>query len=765
MIRKSKQSVEINAKFMGQRYCFQDGTPNRCIIATAQMTDGEFPVTVTIKGECQPDDLRPGVLYRFDGEWKNHPKYGKQFCFHSFCQPAPVTRDAIEGYLATCPNIGEMRARQICDALGLDCLAKIKDDPAVLLKIRGLTAPMVEEIRQSLVDRESKENMVIELKSLLSGHGLPKRLYGKLEQDFGTAAPEMIRNNPYILLRYKGVGFETADKVYMGLGLSPTAMLRQKHCLAWIVSSDSSGSVWIDRKKALSQLVDKIGDVADPLEAVQAALADELLVEESDGGGPYLAVPYYAACEKYVADWLWKHAAKPGRWPETLLCDEGIEPSAHQREHYHAAIRAAVAAITGSPGTGKTWLVGRIIKTLQEKGVLFAVCAPTGKAALRVVESLKNQGVAVSASTIHGLLGSQIDDGKWVFRYNEMEKLPHDVIIIDESSMIDISLLCSLLKAVRDDCDILFVGDPDQLSPVGRGAPLRDMIAAGIPCGRLTEIRRNSGEIVEACAAIRDGERITKIARTLDGPENLCILNVPQDLDAVMKKIKEIIEYEGREGTLDFAAVKNVQIIVAINEKSALSRKALNERLQDYFNAIPADCPESDIVSKVRKFRPLDKIICLANGIAPSAETGEELRVANGDIGFLEMIVKEGIVVDVNENHVIVPTFSDLWGEANWDLGYAISCHKSQGSEWPVVIIVLDSSFAAGMICDRHWIYTAISRAKTRCYLLGSESSITAMSRISKMWERKTLLVERFCEMRWSHLNEEFQKELEGART
>ncbi len=276
------------------------------------------------------------------------------------------------------------------------------------------------------------------------------------------------------------------------------------------------------------------------------------------------------------------------------------------------------------------------------------------------------------------------------------------------------------------------------------------MIAAGIPCGRLTEIRRNSGEIVEACAAIRDGERITKIARTLDGPENLCFLNVPQDLDAVMKKIKEIIEYEGRDGTLDFAAVKNAQIIVAINEKSALSRKALNERLQDYFNAIPADCSESDIVSKVRKFRPLDKIICLANGIAPSTETGEELRVANGDIGFLEMIVKEGIVVDVNENHVIVPTFSDLWGEANWDLGYAISCHKSQGSEWPVVIIILDSSFAAGMICDRHWIYTAISRAKERCYLLGSESSIAAMSRISKMWERKTLLVERFCEMRWS---------------
>lgn len=750
MAYKNRQTIELTGVFRMERYAFQHGTPQRAIIGV--LDDG-----TTIKGETQPDDLKPGVLYRFDGYWNQHPKYGRQFQFITFCQPEPKDKESIESYLATCPHIGTVRARKIVEKMGLDCINIIKS--TLYTKdwnpphISGITDNIWKMIYRSLKDREEKEGFTIEMKKLLGGKGFPKKIFGQLEADFGTKAPEIVRENPFVLLKYKGVGFERADQVYHDLGKDRTALIRQVYFIRWLVDCDQTGSVWIEERTIRSQLQKELGDLAKYFEAVEQAVDKGILVQR-DG---FVADPGTAAAEEYCTNAIYSMMDRVVLWPSELASEDGSEPTLHQLDEYRKAVDGAAVLLIGSPGTGKTWLVARMIQTLQKTGRSIAVCAPTGKAALRVVESLAAQGVQATASTIHSLLQAETSDGGWRFKYNEENKLPFDFIIIDESSMIDINLLQSLLKAVGPSTNIMFVGDPDQLPPVGRGAPLRDMIEAKLPCGKLTEIQRNAGGIVEACAAIRKNERFDVHVHAVDDlTSNLVVLQTPQNIEAVTQRIREIEAFELSQSN-DFGAVRDMQILVAVNEKSALSRKKMNEVLQEHYNPIQQGVNREEAETKVRKFRPMDKIICLTNGNANAAEEADcPIRIANGDIGYLEDTLKSNLLVDVNGNMVLVPMYSDLWGERDWDLGYAISCHKSQGSEWPVVVVILDSSGGAMSIADRHWIYTAISRARRRCYLLGSESTILGMAQKSNMWTRKTLFVEGFNNLRWEHLDKQF---------
>ncbi len=526
--KNNKPTVELTGTFRMERFVFQHGTPQRAIIAT--LTDG-----TTVKGEAQPGDLTPGILYRFDGYWTTHPKYGRQFQFVTFCQPEPKDRASIENYLATCPGIGTVRARKIVDKMGLDCIRIIKEtmytkdwkEPV----IRGVTDNVWRDIYRSLKDREAKEGFTIEMKKLLGGKGFPKKIFAQLEADFGTKAPEMIRENSFLLLKYKGVGFERADQVYHDLGKDRTALIRQIHFLCWLVDSDRTGSVWISEKSLRNQLHNEMGDLARFQEAMEQSIETEILVYK-DG---FIADPDTASAEECCVKTLHGMLTRPVLWPTELVTEKDAEATEHQLFEYKKAVAGPVSLLTGSPGTGKTWLVARMIKSLQKTGRGIAVCAPTGKAALRVVESLTDQGIQQSASTIHSLLQAETADGGWRFKYNETNTLPFDFIIIDESSMIDTGLLKSLLKAIGPITNVMFVGDPDQLAPVGRGAPLRDMIEAKLPCGKLTEIRRNAGAIVEACAAIRKQERFDVHVHDIeDTDSNLVVAKTPQDIESVI---------------------------------------------------------------------------------------------------------------------------------------------------------------------------------------------------------------------------------------
>jgi len=430
-------------------------------------------------------------------------------------------------------------------------------------------------------------------------------------------------------------------------------------------------------------------------------------------------------------------------WP-TLGPKHGL--SEHQSTQWEYASPRPLGLLTGTPGTGKTYTVGAVVKTLCDRigGGSIAICAPTGKAAVRLGESLRRVGVSIQPRTIHSLLeiGRNGHDGDgWGFQRNESNPLDERVVIVDEASMLDTDLAASLLRACGPGAHVLLVGDPYQLPPVGHGAPLRDMIAAGLPRGHLSEIRRNAGMIVRACASIKDGKQFETCATFApESGQNLKHIEAaepPQQL-AELERVYAAIKLG-----VKFSGLFNVQVVVPTNKSGDLGRKEVNQRLQCLLN------PGGE-AALPNPFRVGDKIICLKNGWHPQEVTNLEAYVANGEIGQVVAVHARLTHARFTSPHRVIriPMGKPREGEeeegagCDFDLGYAITCHKSQGSEWPCVIILADPSPGARRVCTREWIYTAISRASQLCITIGKESVLQQMVARVSLEKRKTFLVE-----------------------
>jgi exodeoxyribonuclease V alpha subunit len=541
------------------------------------------------------------------------------------------------------------------------------------------------------------------------------------------------------------------------LGLDPARLRRQAFCAWYSIASNTEGHTWFPAEVAASGVRSMVGGAeAKPARAIKMAkricrLSKDThgalaIIREQDGAvveagsNVFVAEGRKAWCEETVARIVAERLTQPilsTVWPDARTID-GITD--HQKENLQKALCGEwISILGGSPGTGKTYTAARAIARVADLiGIdAIAVACPTGKAAVRITEAMQNYGLPLKARTWHSLLGvgeADSETGNWGFDHNEANPWKFKVIIGDESSMIDTNLMSSILRATASDCRLLLIGDVNQLPPVGHGAPLRDLIAAGVPYGDLREIKRNSGGIVETCAAIRDGKKWT-------AGDNLHVRecrNPSESLDAI---IKEIAKAKG-EG-LD--PVWDCQTLVAVNEKSKLGRKELNRFLQGELNqnAPIANCP----------FRINDKIVCLKNSDFPliedgsgSAEQGDTARVMNGELGKVVEIADKYFVVCVETPFrlIRVPRGKSDSNDTgcNWDLGYALSCHKSQGSEWPIVLVVIDEYPGAKMVCSREWIYTGISRAKTRCVLVGKKSVADQMCLRVSIGDRKTFLKE-----------------------
>jgi hypothetical protein len=416
----------------------------------------------------------------------------------------------------------------------------------------------------------------------------------------------------------------------------------------------------------------------------------------------------------------------------------------HQRTKFAESLISRVCILAGSPGTGKTYSVAMLIKALLKSGRVapedIAIGAPTGKAAVRLSEALAAAGVPLQARTWHSLLGVGNDEsrGGWSFQHNERNPWKYRIIIGDESSMVDASLMRAIFAARPRGAHVLLVGDVNQLPPVGAGAPLRDIIASGV-CGygELTEIKRNSGGIVEACAAIRDGKR-------WEEGDNLTLIDATSKIAT-----NEVIELLSQCRAKQLDPVWDCQILVAVNDKSELSRAKLNRILQQELN------PNSEL--KGTPFRLADKVVCTKNGkYPPASKKGDEedIYVANGELGEVIAIEEKRLIVElsISGEEIVVPRGKPAKGDGdeddaatgcNWDLAYALSCHKAQGSEFPVAIVILDEYPGARRVCSREWLYTAISRAKQHCYLIGKRHVADSMCRVQSINKRKTLLRER----------------------
>lgn len=751
--------LELTAIFERERLRFENADGDT-IIGEARPVNGEVGEPIAIKGKAERDELQQHLSYRFYGHWteyhnKRTGRLERQFSFKTFVASQPHGRAGIITYLKKAGeghNIGQATSVQLWEKFGPDAVRILRESPEVVAAaIKRLSLEDCQAAAKWLKEKQDLEDCTIELASLFDGRGFPKSLPSAVVKVFGNKAADLIKRDPYRLMHFRGCGFRRCDALYLELGLDPARLRRQAFCAWYTVASNTDGHTWFPAQFAASGVQAMVGGAkARPARAIKLATRICKLNKDTHGalsvireaGGAvveagtnvFVAEGRKAWCEAKVAELVADRMSDDSFkffWPNA----EHLESvSEHQREKLVECLRGSICILGGSPGTGKTYTAARLIASIASnigfEGI--AVAAPTGKAAVRITQAMQDYGLPLKARTWHSLLG--VGESEGTFQHDETDPWPFQLIVGDESSMIDTNLMSSILRATAKNCALLLIGDVNQLPPVGHGAPLRDLISAGVPYGELREIKRNSGGIVEACAAIRDGQ-------PWEPGDNLILNNgnLAGQLEAVNAELA-VAKNSGLDPVWD------CQVLVAVNEKSPLSRKAVNQFLQAELN------PNCKVAGT--PFRVADKVVCLKNSDfsllqddAGKAEHGDKTRVMNGELGKVMEIAEKYLVIRVDDPYrlIRVPRAGGDDGEGagcNWDLGYGLSCHKSQGSEWSQVIVLLDEYPGAKMVCSREWLYTAISRAKQKCILIGKKSTADQMCRRVSINKRKTFLRE-----------------------
>lgn len=708
--------------------------------------DDEFVVgnlrdKTTIKGEVN-GNLQCGLEYRFGGKWITHHKYGRQFHFDSYTPVTPTSEAGTIAYLQQAAGIGRVTALRIWIAYGKDSLDTIKTRPKeVGANIKGLTVAKATDAAKLFIRIERMESTTIELSGLLLGRGFPKKAVKWAINLYSVNAAEKIKAEPYVTMECHGVGFKLADALYLSLGFPPEAIERQARCIVYAMQSDTNGNTWHSGDLLSKALSVNVGSASGLDRAVFKATEDGWIESRKEDGRWFYALAKDANAERSVSCVVERlnqaSTETPASYMLAVTHTEG--PTRHQFDAIRKTVEhpARVGILSGGPGTGKTYCLTHVLKQISGS---VAICAPTGKAAVRVNESLAREGVGLKAMTIHRLLGVEsCENGQWRFKHGPGCKLPYNWIVGDEWSMVSTPLGANLLSALGSHARLLLVGDPYQLAPIGHGAPLRDMIAGGVRCGELTETHRNAGRIAIVCSEIRRGIEFTPSeSLDIENGENLLFHAVEESYQSDLRLWLEKCQDFGLDPVWD------TMVLAALNQKSEIARKPLNKILQEHLN------PAGKQV-KGSPFRIGDKVICLQNGMAiaeskrdSQANEKGQIYVANGEIGkVLDVTPRMTIIEAKNPDRVIrVPRGKGDDSACNWDLGYAITVHKSQGSEAPAVFTMIDPSPAAKQVCTREWVYTAFSRASRYCIGIGSLETARGFCRTSGLWRRKTFLKE-----------------------
>jgi exodeoxyribonuclease V alpha subunit len=774
------KNIEIRAIFAGEFW-----RRDTFAIADARPTSldrGTMPAVFRILGNSQYGELLEGGEYFFFGYWESHPKHGKGFKFSSFRRCEPVERSGIIRYLEQCKGVGQSIASAMWSKYGQDAVRMLRESPEIVAHaIPRLSLDAAIAAAEQLEHWKGLESCQIELMALINGYGFPRNTVEKAIQAWGARAVNMLKDDPYQIMRFRGCGFLRADNMYLKLGHPPGDLRRQAYCAWHTVASDMEGHTWLPADAIIRGLRERIsGAEIDPAGAVKTAIDMKLLATRWDDREQFwIADARKANSEKAVAAKVVEMLSWERNWPDAdhpafdnLRNDEETNDDArwHQRIELAKAIAGSIGILTGLPGTGKTTAVASLVKAILDDfpAAPLAIVAPTGKAAMRASEAMQSRGIQISATTIHRLLGVKaVDGGEWEFEHGPDNPLPHSFIIVDEMSMVGTGLFAMLLGAIRRGTNLLLVGDINQLPPIEHGAPLCDLLDM-IPTGRLTKIRRNSGTIVRACRAICLDEPIIPTDDSLAPhdapPKNLKLIpatkgNAAERIIGLVRTIRE---------TKAFDPIWDTQVIVAVNAKSTLARKTLNKLLQHELNPSGQGIEGSP-------FRVGDKLICLKNSqlpIAPNSDTDPDgiiesasedsqpkAYVANGEFGrVLEVHEKKTIVEFQNPKRVVlVPRGrasdddddkkknDDNEAGCDLDLGYACTCHKMQGSETACVIVALDEYPGATGdygVCCREWAFTACSRGKFVKFLVGKMGTLKQMCRKVVLPGRKTFLVE-----------------------
>ena len=675
--------------------------------------------------------INPGESLKLTGNWVQNKRFGEQFQVETFEVTIPATLLGIQKYLASglIKGIGPIMSERIVEKFGLHTLEVIEKKPERLSEVEGIGPKRISMIRKTWEEqKEIKEIMIF-----LQGHGVSAAYSAKIYKQYGSQSIEMVRENPYRLAHdLYGTGFITADKIAQNLGIDRNSLIRAKAGLIYVLNQlTEEGHVYYPE----SQLIHKAREILHVDEEIifqalrELSKEKELFLEDLEPEGNLRAVflaPFYVA-ETGVAQRLMNlkespsnirpiHPEKAIEWVQQKL---GIELAQRQEEAVLLAATSKVLIITGGPGTGKTTIITAILRIFQQLKLKVLLAAPTGRAAKRM-----NEATGWEAKTIHRLL--EYSPHKGGFKKDQDDPLEADVVIIDETSMVDTLLMHHLLKAIPSHAHLILVGDVDQLPSVGPGNVLKDIIRSGrFTVVTLTEIFRQAQESMIVVNAHKVNQGQFPVIKEIDKSEETDFRFIQEeDPEKILQNILDLCS-ERIPGQYRFHPLKEIQVLAPMH-KGTIGVTNLNIELQKRLNPGP-----SGITRGAWNFRLGDKVMQIVNNY--------DKDVFNGDIGWISKIDPEEREVVIDFDGRPVPyDYSDL---DEIVLAYAVSVHKSQGSEYPVVILPVVTQHY--LLLQRNLIYTGITRAKKRVVLIGTKKALAIAIRNNKPQRRYTLLSER----------------------
>ena len=673
----------------------------------------------------------------FYGTYTVHPSYGEQFKAESFERKTPQNSAAVLRYLSsgTIKGIGPATAQKIVEKFGADTLEIIQNRPQDLAAIKGITLAKAKQISEEY----QKQYGVRDIMMLLSRYGVTPDKCLAIYRRFGDKSTDMIKSNPYALCE-EGIDFrfETAEDIAEDFSFDKNSELRVSAGVEYVLRKNlANGHTCLPREKLCDVAVKLLECKRDTVEDCCDRLTECFRVKtKTVNGTEYLSIPEYYLAEEHIAArlvsvkrYIDRAVTVDSLEIENVERKLGIEFEDLQKQAIFEAFSSGILVLTGGPGTGKTTTLNAIISLFENRNLDLELAAPTGRAAKRMTELTGRE-----AKTIHRLLEVEWTDGdKQQFSRNEKNPLNCDVIIVDEASMIDALLFDSLLKALRLSCRIILVGDSDQLPAVGAGNVLNDILSSDIfPSIRLKKVFRQAvkSKIVINAHAIIKGEN-----PDFSSKESDCFFLRRQDRFAVSNTVIELVS-ERLPNAYGFDPIRDIQVLCPsrLTETGTVN---LNNILQSTLN--PNTSGKQQLAFKGIYLREGDKVMQIKNNydLQYRRDNGEYgTGVFNGDVGFITDIDKRGGILKVRFDDRIVTYFSEDLGQL--ELAYAVTVHKSQGSEYDCVVLPLFD--VPQKLKYRNLLYTAVTRAKKLLVAVGNDTVWTDMVANDRKTLRYTML-------------------------
>ncbi|MBD2157035.1 ATP-dependent RecD-like DNA helicase [Leptolyngbya sp. FACHB-16] len=681
-------------------------------------------------------NVQAGQTLQLEGIWREHPKYGTQFQVTHYRETKPATLTGIEKYLGSglIKGVGPVTAKRIVAHFKLDTLDIIENEIQRLIEVPGIAKKRVKMIQTAWETQKAIKEVML----FLQGHGVSTTYAVKIFKQYGNESIETVTQNPYRLATdVYGIGFVTADAIARNLGIHPNSEFRYRAGILHVLSEASEdGHCFLPQPELVQKTAARLALPDHRIEPDDIlALTTDMAIDEElvmQGGPPQFqgqflcyAPPFFHS-EQGLANRVKRLLSNPvsvdvervNRWIDRFTEKTGLQLSEQQRQAVVMAASHRVMILTGGPGVGKSFTCRTIVALWKAMGKAIALGSPTGRAAQRLSEMTGQE-----AKTIHRLL--EFDPKHMKFKRDSENPIPADAIVIDEASMLDLFLANSLAKAVSPDAHLLLVGDTDQLPSVGPGAVLHDLIASGlIPVVRLTEVFRQAqaSAIVSNAHRINSGE-FPKLESVSNSPRTDCLwFNVAEPEQGV-QAIRDLVTHLIPK--LGFDPAQDVQVLCPMSRGDVGTRK-LNQTLQELIN--PHHSGKAELVRGEMTLRVGDRILQLKNDY--------NREVFNGDLGVITAIdVEEQEVSAQFAGREVTYDYADL---NEITLAFATTIHKSQGSEYPVVVLPVFMQHY--VMLSRNLIYTGLTRARKLVVLVGDSKAIGLAIKQVKDQERYTLL-------------------------